>query len=81
MSRSVRLSIIETALEDVTERLRELPPTRDAEALSELAQRYRDEYASWEGTAPDADARAELVKSVLELNVRVMQADTRGPKS
>jgi hypothetical protein len=74
------MSILEQALADVTERLRELPPTRDAAALSALARRYQAEYAGWAERTPDEVQRAALVKSVLDLNVLVIRAGARADK-
>jgi len=74
------MSILEQALADVTERLRDLPPTRDAAALAVLANRYKAEYEAWATSPPDEAKRAALVKSVLDLNVLIIKADTRAEK-
>jgi hypothetical protein len=71
------MSILEQALADVTERLRDRPPTRETAALTELARRYQAEYASWAASIPDEAERAALVKAVLDLNVLVIRGSAR----
>ena len=80
VERSTRLSILEHALADVVERLGELPPTSDADALRKLAQQYTTEMAVWEHHPPEEAKRVALLKSVLDLNVQVIRAGGR-PKA
>ena len=77
MERSTRLSIVEHALTDVTERLEELPPRDDTNALRRLAQQYAGELERWRETPPEEARRTELLKSVLDLNMEVMRAGGR----
>ncbi len=77
MERSTRLSIVEHALADVCERLAELPATGDADKLRALAQQYEAEVALWEENPPAEERRAELLKSVLDLNVEVIRTGGR----
>jgi hypothetical protein len=74
VERSTRLSILEHALADVVERLRELPPSRDAESLHQLARHYEGELSRWVDDPPDEEKRSSLLKAVLDLNVEVMRA-------
>jgi hypothetical protein len=77
MERSTRLSILEHALSDVVERLAEMPPTRDTDAMRELAARYEKELERWRESPPDETSRSTLLKSVLDLDVQVIRAGTR----
>jgi hypothetical protein len=74
VERSTRLSILEHALADVVERLRELPPSRDAESLQQLARHYEGELSQWAESPPDEAKRSSLLKAVLDLNVEVIRA-------
>lgn len=74
VDRSIRLSILEHALSDVLERLPELAPSTDADALRALARQYATEMALWEEHMPDESVRTALLKRVLDLNVEVIRA-------
>lgn len=74
------MSIVEQALADVTERLRERPATRETATLTALVKRYQAEYDAWAVEPPDEAHRAALVKSVLELNVLVMRGSARAER-
>jgi hypothetical protein len=80
VERSTRLSILEHALADVAERLEELPPSQDADALRALARQYETERALWEEHPPDEETRAAVLESVLELSVRVIKAPGATPR-
>ena len=79
VERSIRLSILEHAFADVAERLRELPPSRDAEALRSLARQYESELSLWKEHPPEESKRVALLKHVLDLNVQIIRAG--GPPS
>jgi hypothetical protein len=80
VERSTRLSILEHALTDVVERLQELAPSTDTEALRALARQYETEMAIWEEHPPDEATRVALLKRVLDLNVEVIRAGGPEPK-
>lgn len=74
MERSTRLSILEHALEDTVERLRDLPPSADAERLRALARQYAMEVELWREHPPGDEKREALLRSVLDLSVSVVRA-------
>ena len=51
----------------------DLPMTSDVQQLRVLAQQYGDQIREWEEAPPDEATRVSLLKSVLDLNVAVMQ--------
>lgn len=81
MKLSTRLSILEHALGDVLERLRELPSTTELDALRRRAKQYERAMDEWRAHPPDEEQRAALLKSVLDLNVEVMRIAGPRPKT
>lgn len=73
MERSTRLSIVEHALEDARERLADAPPSKERDALEALVRRYTMEVGLWNEHPPDEATRVRLTKSILDLNVLVIQ--------
>lgn len=73
MERSTRFSIVEHALGDVGERLRELEPTRETDVLREQARQLEAEMQLWEKQPPDEPSRVALLKRVLDLNIEIMR--------
>jgi hypothetical protein len=74
VERSTRFSIVEHALGDVGERLRELEPTRETDALREQARQLEAEMLLWEERPPDEPTRVALLKRVLDLNIEIIRA-------
>jgi hypothetical protein len=71
---STRLAIVRQALDDILERLAELPPTPALLALREKAQAYDQRVQAWDRQPPTEEARAAMLRAVLELNLEVMGA-------
>ena len=69
---STRLAIVEQALIDTAERLRELPQGPRVRELRTKAEVYERALRSWTTRPPTEEARAALLKLVLELNVEVI---------
>ena len=67
------MSILEHAVTDVVERLRELPATSDTEELRALARQYEMEIELWREHPPDREKREQLLRSVLDLSVEVIR--------
>jgi hypothetical protein len=74
VERSTRLSIVEHAIEDVRERLADVPPSKDREKLEALVRQYGMEVELWQEHPPDEQTRGALLKNVLDLSVRVIEA-------
>jgi hypothetical protein len=70
---SARLSIVETALEEIMTRLSELSPSDAAQGLSARAERLDRVLDAWLLEAPTEERRREVVKEVLDLAVDVTQ--------
>ena len=70
--RSTRLAIVEQCLVDTLERLREQPAGPRVRELRAKAEVYERALRAWSTRPPTEEARAALLKLVLELNVDVM---------
>jgi hypothetical protein len=70
--RSTRLNIVEQSLVDTLERLREQPAGPRVRELRAKAEVYERALRAWSSRPPTEEARAALLKLVLELNVDVM---------
>ena len=70
--RSTRLNIVEQSLIDTIERLREQPAGPRVRELRAKAEVYERALRAWTTRPPTEEARAALLKLVLELNVDVM---------
>jgi hypothetical protein len=70
--RSTRLSIVEQALVDTLERLRDLPGGPRVRELRAKAEVYERALRAWTTRPPSEEARAALLKLVLELNVEAI---------
>lgn len=70
--RSTRLAIVEQSLIDTLERLREQPAGPRVRELRAKAEVYERALRAWTSRPPTEEARAALLKLVLELNVDVM---------
>ncbi len=69
---STRLAIVDKAIVDTLERLREMPAGPRVRELRTKAEVYERALRSWTTRPPTEEARAALLKLVLELNVEVI---------
>jgi hypothetical protein len=69
---STRLAIVEQSLVDTLERLREEPAGPRVRELRAKAEVYERALRAWTTRPPTEEARAALLKLVLELNVEAM---------
>jgi hypothetical protein len=76
--RSTRFSIVEHALGDVVERLRELEPSQQTTALAAQARALEAEVVLWSEHPPGEEVRIELLKRVLDLNIEIIRAGGGG---
>jgi hypothetical protein len=74
VERSTRFSIVEHALGDVAERLRELAPGEETDELRAQAHQLEAAVSLWETHPPDEPTRVALLKRVLDLNIEIMRA-------
>jgi hypothetical protein len=78
------LAIVEKALADTVERLRELPPGPRVRELRAKAEAFERALHAWSTRPPTEEQRATLLRLVLDLNVEVMalgrgaSSETRG---
>jgi hypothetical protein len=79
VSLSTRLSILNHALGDVMERLGELPVTAETDALRARARLAEKQIEHWKMKPPSDEARAALLRSVIDLNVEVMRVGKPAP--
>jgi hypothetical protein len=70
--RSTRLNIVEQALIDTLERLREIPAGPRVRELRTKAEVYERALRAWTTRPPTEEQRAALLRLVLELNVEVI---------
>jgi hypothetical protein len=78
-TRSTRLAIVEQFLVDTLERLREHPAGPRVRELRTKAEVYERALRAWTTRPPTEEARAALLKLVLELNVEVMSMGKTPP--
>jgi hypothetical protein len=71
---STRLAIVKQALADIVERLSEMPETPRVLELQAQAGAYERTVLAWTAKPPTEAERAAMLKSVLDLNVQVMEA-------
>jgi hypothetical protein len=69
---SIRLDIVRTALADIVERLAEMPPSAEVRELRIQAASFSRAVREWDQRPPSEERRAEVMKSVIELNVKVI---------
>jgi hypothetical protein len=72
------LAIVEKALQDSLERLRELPAGPRVRELRAKAETFERALHAWSVRPPTEEQRATLLKLVLDLNVEVMALGRRG---
>jgi hypothetical protein len=75
-SRSTRISIVEKSLQDIFERIMELPHPA-AQELHQKARQVAFAVARWATTPPSREEREKALNDVLALNVEVMAASRR----
>ncbi len=80
MATSTRLSIVRDALNEVVERLDDLPSSPAARSLRVRGMTYRSTLDRWASLPPTEAQRAALLKVVLELTVEVMRLAQGGSK-
>ncbi len=69
---STRLAIVEQALVDTLERLRDLQASPRVRELRAKAEGYERALRAWSTRPPTEEQRAALLRLVLELNVEVI---------
>lgn len=69
---STRLAIVEQALVDTLERLRDQPASPRVRELRAKAEGYERALRAWSMRPPTEEQRAALLRLVLELNVEVI---------
>jgi hypothetical protein len=69
---STRLAIVEQALVDTLERLRDVPPSPRVRELRAKAEGYERALHAWSTRPPTEEQRSALLRLVLELNVEVI---------
>jgi hypothetical protein len=74
MPPSTRIAIVRQALDDILERLDEMTASSRVVELREKARSYDLLVRGWDSRPPTEEARAALLKTVLELNVAVIEA-------
>jgi len=72
--RSTRISIVEKSLQDILERILELPHGPIAQDLHRKARTVAFSVAKWSTTAPTQEDRERALGEVLTLNIEVMNA-------
>jgi len=74
MPPSTRISIVRQALDDILERIEEMAASPGVVELREKARSYDLIVQGWDSRPPTEQARAAMLKAVLELNVAVIEA-------
>lgn len=69
---SIRLDIVRTALADIVERLAEMPANAEVRELRMQAASFSRVVREWDTVPPGEAQRAEVTKSVIDLNVKVI---------
>lgn len=78
-AQSTRLSIVRQALQDIVERLSELPLTQEVRELRIQAAAYTRLVRSWDVTPPSEETRGDMMKKVIDLNVKVIALNRDKP--
>jgi hypothetical protein len=74
MPESTRLSICKQALDDILERLNEMPATPRVRELRAKATSYERVVRAWDARPPTEQERSAMLKNVIDLNVEVIAA-------
>ena len=72
MPASIRLDIVRTALADIVERLAEMSANAEVRELRMQAASFSRVVREWDARPPTEEQRAEMTKSVIDLNVKVI---------
>jgi hypothetical protein len=78
MPPSTRIAIVQQALDDILERIEEMNASPGVVELREKARSYDLIVKGWDARPPTEQARAAMLKVVLELNVAVIEAGKTG---
>jgi hypothetical protein len=76
---STRLAIVEQALIDALERLRDMPASARSRELRSKAEGYERALRAWITRPPTEEQRQALLKLVIELNVEVIALGRSSP--
>ena len=79
MPASIRLDIVRTALADIVERLAEMPADAEVRELRMQAASFSRVVREWDTRPPSEEQRAEMTKSVIDLNVKVIALGNKSP--
>jgi hypothetical protein len=74
MPPSTRIAIVRQALDDILERLEEMSASSRVLELRDKARSFDLIVQGWDSRPPTEQARAAMLKTVLELNVAVIEA-------
>ncbi len=69
---SIRLDIVRTALADIVERLAEMPASEQVRELRIQAASFSRAVREWDKRPPSEQQRGEMMKNVIDLNVKVI---------
>ncbi|MBK6463802.1 MAG: hypothetical protein IPF92_22775 [Myxococcales bacterium] len=81
MARSTRISIVEQSLQDIMERILELPRGPAAVELHRKAREIALSVAAWQRVAPSREDRQTALGRVLALNIEVINAKKAAGRS
>lgn len=81
MARSTRISIVEKSLQDIMERILELPRGPTAVELHRKAHEIALSVATWQRVAPSREDRQAALGRVLALNIEVINARNSAGRS
>ena len=74
VARSTRISIVEQSLQDILERILELPRDEVAQDLHRKARALAFSVARWQQLDPSHEERARALEDVIALNIEVIRA-------
>lgn len=80
-NRSTRISIVEKSLQDILERILELPHGPIAQDLHRKARTVAFSVAKWGSKPPTREEREKALGEVLTLNIEVMEASKASRRS
>jgi hypothetical protein len=74
MPKSTSLNIVRQSLDDIIDRLKEMPLTPKVTELRAKATTYDRAVRAWDRLEPTSQERSNMLKAVLDLNVAVLAA-------
>jgi hypothetical protein len=80
-TRSTRISIVEKSLQDILERILELPSGPVAQELHRKARTVAFSVAKWSSAPPTREERERALQEVLTLNIEVMEASRQARRA